>query len=92
MKKKVTLNIPRFINDILSGEVNYSKILDRAIREEIKRQQRYKSDGKLAKKTLSLDEELVTLVKEYKINLSQCLYNEIKNILNSKEILEKYKK
>jgi len=90
--RKVTVNIPDWLNKEVVGEVNFSHLLSDELRSDIKRHQENKGDGQLVKKTLTVDEELVLLAKAYNINLSQCLYKALCKYMDAKECIHKFKK
>ena len=90
--KKVTVNIPEWLNTKLVGNVNFSKVLSDVLEQEVKLHKDNMSNGKLRKKTLVIDEDLLNEAKDYNINLSQVLQKALVDILEAKELINKYKK
>ena len=90
--KRLTVNIPAKLNEKFSGKVNFSKAVDIALRRELKKYERIGGDGKLVKKNLVADEELLEKAKELKINLSQVLIKYLIELDDAQEEFNKVKK
>ena len=90
--KRLTVNIPEKLNEKFSGRINFSKAVDIALRRELRKYERIGGDGKLVKKNLVADKELLEKAKELKINLSQVLVKFLLELDDAQEELNKVKK